>query len=347
MIATVNDPLRTTARSNLFTVIERDDTSCLAGGGSGRSSSPVSQTSITGGVMQTPGAGSSAESSSSSGPSGGAIAGIVIGVLGGLAILGFLAFFCIRKRRRQQGGNYGSREMVERGPDDRFSALPSATSEDGQYIPGALPIAAGYRRDSDTDEKDVEPFNGHSGGHVNTLNRAQPYSTSAPAAAAAAAAGSAGDGDREILASPEFPPALGDRRRQSGPPVEVEHTLVPKTSMQGIIGKSSSSNESSANHSRSSSTGGTPSSNALPPVSSGAGAGASAGSGGVGRSTSTKRKPVPSLGPELRGELQRERERKLSQSSNRKPSVGGNGAGSEVRRSYTLTADPLPQQHHQ
>lgn len=382
MIATMNDPLRTTAMSNLFTVIERNDTSCLVGGGRGSSVS-AKQTTTAGGVVQTPGAGAeSNEISTTSGPSGGAIAGIVIGVLGGLALLAFFAFFCMRKRRRQQGrgrgGDFASSEMRERGPDDRFSALPSASSEEGQYNHQNLPIAAGYsqrnRRDSDPDEKDVDtdadvgPASG-ANGQYSKLNRNQPglAATTTESPWSETSHGH-NNGEREILASPELPPSISDRRRQSGPPVEVEqtHTLVPKSSMQGIIGKSSSPN--STNHSRSSSTGGStgaPAANVsgnanssnLPPV-SGCGAAAAAASGvgagvGLGRSTSTKRKPVPSLGPELRGELQKERERKLSQSSQRKPSVGAGtstGAGSggagrgEARRSYTLTADPLPKQ---
>lgn len=287
--------------------------------------------------MQTPGAGSS-DSSTSSGPSGGAIAGIVIGVLGGLAILAFLTIFCIRRRRRAAGSSYANREMAERGADDRFAALPSASSQDGQYAPGVVAMAAGGRRDSDMDEKDMEGTNSHDE-HYATLDRSagqHPF----PGTLA---------GDREMMTSPGMdpPPALGDRRRQSGPP--TTHTLVPKTSMQGIIGKASASastsHESSANHSRSSSAGGTPASgpgsSSFPPI---AGATSTPAREGVTRSASAKRKPVPSLGPELRGEMQREKERKMSESNGqRKPSVTA-GSGAEVRRSYSLVPDPLPAQ---
>jgi hypothetical protein len=109
-------------------------------------------------------------------------------------------------------------------------------------------------------------------------------------------------------------PSLGVRRKQAGPP--TSHTLAEKKSAQGFIGKGS--NESSAIHSRSSSIGG------------------GEGPKPVGRSTSTKRKPVPSLGPELRNQLERER----------KMSAGGyTGGGVEPRRqSYSLVPDlPLQQ----
>lgn len=55
----------------------------------------------------------------------------------------------------------------------------------------------------------------------------------------------------------------------------------------------------------------------------------------VGRSTSVKRKPVPSLGPELRGQL--ERERKMSAGKHM-------GGGEANRKSYSLVPD-LPTQH--
>jgi hypothetical protein len=277
----LNTSPRTAANSNIFDVVGSSDLSCLS---SGSSTSTAAGTSTTG-TVQT---GSASEEAKSSSMSGGGIAGIVIGVLGGLAFLGALAFFCLRKRRRQNRGGL---------QENRFSNLPSASSQDGgEYGQaqslghsdphGTAPIAGAWRRNSDPDEKFTEdpPY-------ANRTNRS----------------------DSET-------PSLGDRRRQAGPP--TSHTLTEKKSTQGFIGKGS--NESSAVHSRSSSIGGD--------------AGVRMPGGGevkqVGRSTSVKRKPVPSLGPELRGEL--ERERKMS------AGVGAN-VPEPKRKSYSLVPD-LPQQ---
>jgi hypothetical protein len=294
MAGVLNDPLRTSGRSNVFEVVEGDDLSCLSVGAKSTTATGTS-TSITGGVMQTPG--SANETSSTSSVSGGAIAGIVIGVVGGLAILAVLAYFCLKRRRRQ-----ATRRGVAR---DRFSSLPSASSQDGGEYGQAQdldngprpPIAAGWRRNSDPDEK----------GFTSTSDSIHNNQQNLPYAQRT-----------ETLASEEATPSLGDRRRQAGPPTR---TLTEKTSMQGFIGKSPSSNESSAIHSRSSSFGG-------------GGAGEKEVVAGVGRSTSTRRKPVPSLGPELRGEL--ERERKMSE--------GGGGVPEPKRKSYSLVPDlPLQQ----
>ena len=283
----MNDPSRTSGRSNVFEVVEGNDLSCLSVGSRSTTSSR-SSTSITGGVMQTPG--SANETSTTSAVSGGAIAGIVIGVIGGLAILAVLAFFCLKRRRGARGRG------VER---NRFSSLPSASSQDGgEYGQAGPPIAAAWRRNSDPDEKGFTSTD-------DTQNL--PYAQRT-----------------ETLVSEEATPSLGDRRRQAGPPTR---TLTEKTSMQGFIGKSPSSNESSVVHSRSSSFG----------AGGGGGKEGPAGSGGVvGRSTSTRRKPVPSLGPELRGEL--ERERKMS------AGAGGGGVAEPNRKSYSLVPDlPLRQ----
>lgn len=253
----------TAANSNLFRVVEGDDMSCLSS-----AVATTSTTSTSSAGTQTAGTANNAVETSSI--SGGAIAGIVIGVLGGLAVLGALLFFCMKKKRRQ------NRRLNE----NRFSNLPSASSQDGaeygQHPLGHAPIAGAWRRDSDPDEKEPRPY----------PSRAD---------------------------SDDPTPSLGDRRKQAGPP--TSHTLTEKKSTQGFIGKGS--NESSAVHSRSSSIGG--------------GEGAKP----VGRSTSVKRKPVPSLGPELRGQLERER----------KMSAGGQMGGGEAnRKSYSLVPD-LPTPH--
>ena len=270
-----NNP-RTAANSNMFNVVAGSDMSCLSGAvATTSSSSGTPSGSTAGGSAQTSGSASTVESSSSI--SGGAIAGIVIGVIGGLAILGALAFFCMRKKRRQ------NRSINE----NRFSNLPSASSQDGgeyghQTLGRGPAVAAAWRSDSDSDEKYGE-------------TPTRPYA------------------NRSDTTDSETP-SLGDRRRQAGPP--TSHTLAEKKSTQGFIGKSDS-NESSAVHSRSSSIGG-----GEKPVA-------------IGRSTSTRRKPVPSLGPELRNELERER----------KMSAGANGAVPEPRRkSYALVPD-LPPPH--
>jgi len=253
----------TAANSNLFRVVEGDDMSCLSS-----AVATTSTTSTSSAGTQTAGTANNAVETSSI--SGGAIAGIVIGVLAGLAVLGALLFFCMKKKRRQ------NRRLNE----NRFSNLPSASSQDGaeygQHHHGQVPMAGAWRRDSDPDEKESRPY---------------------PARA---------DSDDPT-------PSLGDRRKQAGPP--TSHTLTEKKSTQGFIGKGS--NESSAVHSRSSSIGG--------------GEGAKP----VGRSTSVKRKPVPSLGPELRGQMERER----------KMSAGGQMGGGEAnRKSYSLVPD-LPTPH--
>lgn len=316
---TLNDPFRTTARSNVFVVEEGNDVSCLASGVS--SSSSASRSSVTAGVMQTTGAGAAAnQSTTTSSISGGAIAGIVIGVIGGLGLLAFLALFCVRRRRRQARANMA---MGGGGGDksERFATLPSASSQDGENGSGAggYPIAAAWRRNSDSDEKTIE---GSDDPYSNTsiLNRQNP-----------APFPSSGMGHQEILTAADMPPSLGETRRQSGPP--LTHTLVQKTSMQGIIGKDPSSNESSAEHSRSNSNGGT----SRPPVTQNGSGQKDANGAGVGRSTSTKRKPVPSLGPELRGQL--ERERKMSEGA-----IGSRKASIPDVKRYSLVPDrPLPQ----
>jgi hypothetical protein len=252
--------------------------------------------------MQT-GAGAS-QGTSSSKVSGGAIAGIVIGVVGGLAILAFLALCCLRKRRRQarSGGMDGDKS-------ERFAALPSASSHDGDNPHGhgqGYPIAGAWRRNSDPDEKTIGSDDPYSQSATLNRQKALPFPGS-------------GSGDQEVLTASDLPPSLGETRRQSGPP--LTHTLNQKTSLQGIVGKEASSTESSMPHSRSSSFGAT----SRPPVTQ------QKDGNGLGRSTSTKRKPVPSLGPELRGEL--ERERKMSEGGGgRKPSLP------EPRR-YSLVPD--------
>jgi hypothetical protein len=245
--------------------------SCLSSAVATTSTTATSST-----ATQTAGTANNAVETSSI--SGGAIAGIVIGVLGGLAILGAILFFCMKKKRRQNRGLN----------QNRFSNLPSASSQDGgeygQQPLNHAPIAGAWRRDSDPDEKESRPYPSRS------------------------------DSDDPT-------PSLGDRRKQAGPP--TSHTLTEKKSTQGFIGKGS--NESSAIHSRSSSIGGGES-------------GAQVGAGGVkqvGRSTSVKRKPVPSLGPELRGQL--EKERKMSAGKHM-------GGGEGNRKSYSLVPD-LPVQH--
>jgi hypothetical protein len=300
---TLNDSLRTTARSNVFQVVEGSDTACLVAAVKSTSTSIGTKSSITGGVMQTPG--SSTETSTTSNVSGGAIAGIVVGVIGGLAILAFLAFCCLRRRRRQRNGAVGNR--------DRFSTLPSASSQDGgEHGTGAMAAVGGWRRDSD--EKGIDSAEDHDT-HPAVLGRNKDLPVPYPAAATLA---------------PEESPSLGDRRRQAGPP--TTHTLTEKTSMQGFIGKSPSSNESSAVPSRSSSFGG---------AGAGTGAGVTATKDtGVGRSTSTKRKPVPSLGPELKSQLERERKMSEGGGGKRVPSV----PDPNWRKSYSLVPDqPLKQ----
>jgi hypothetical protein len=269
----INTSPRTAANSNVFRVVEGDDMSCLTAGAT-TSTTATSGTSSAG--TQTAGSANNATETSSI--SGGAIAGIVIGVLGGLAVLGALLFFCMKKKRRQ------NRAMNA----NRFSNLPSASSQDGgeygQHPLGHAPIAGAWRRDSDPDEKDPRPHPVRS------------------------------DSDDPT-------PSLGDRRKQAGPP--TSHTLAEKKSTQGFIGKGS--NESSAVHSRSSSIGG---GEGVPQVGGGGGVKQ------VGRSTSVKRKPVPSLGPELRSQLERER----------KMSASNMGGGEANRKSYSLVPD-LPTPH--
>ncbi len=235
--------------------------------------------------------GGSSRTSGKGGLSGGAIAGIVIGILALAAIGGIVAWFCLRRRRRSR------EEAFTRGPEmsqagfnsgrggGRHVQMPSGgTSLEGEGIAGAAALGVMHG-----DEERADDSGPRSSNEASPVVFAQQTASTArtgqnPFATAPNTPGTHHDGDTD------FNP--GDPRQASASTAvtaDIVPQLVPRSRSDGSYSRGQSDQNST----------------------------------GLTRSTSKKRKPVPSLGPELRDEM----ERKMSGTE-------------ELRKSYQIVPDP-------
>ncbi|WWC59502.1 uncharacterized protein I303_102058 [Kwoniella dejecticola CBS 10117] len=151
----VDDDRQTINKSNVFSVVESDDTACLSAFASLSASASAAATGKAGsttrkitatatasdGALSGGGAESSTEGSEKKGLGGGAIGGIVVGVLAGLAAL-VLLFFCCRGRRNahvrhgegaEEGGFMGmGKGMGIRRFRSQHQKMPSDTNPSEQ-----------------------------------------------------------------------------------------------------------------------------------------------------------------------------------------------------------------------
>lgn len=297
----------TAATSEVFSVVEGNDTSCLAAFASLRSTATVaSSTRVSAstsastsrstsasptGTVTAEGANGGTDTSSRSGLAGGAIAGVVVGILAVVALAGLVAWVCFRRRRRDLAGSSRGPEMSQgycsktfavnrRGSGTRHMQMPSGTTS----LDGAGPTPIAMSTTPRDEEKD----------------------------------------DNASIASFGASPRLFAQQSSSSSsrPVHDPFATAPKTPRANFEADMSDFNP---NDNRRFSTATAPGS--FPPVMtarSRSESGPSNGrSGGLGRVTSSKRKPVPSLGAELRSELQR------------KPSDS-----EAARQSFQLVPDP-------
>ncbi|GFZ47774.1 hypothetical protein JCM24511_05521 [Saitozyma sp. JCM 24511] len=121
LIGRVDDGHDTWAQSGVFTVLEANDTSCLAAFAASSSVTGASSTknpSATGSLASANNASSSPNSWST-----GAIVGCVIGIIAGLVILGLIAWCLLRRRRRGNAAGHDHREMSEAGRNSRRASF--------------------------------------------------------------------------------------------------------------------------------------------------------------------------------------------------------------------------------
>ncbi|RSH92218.1 hypothetical protein EHS25_008633 [Saitozyma podzolica] len=121
LIGRVDDGHDTWAQSGVFTVLESNDTSCLAAFAASSSVAGASSTknpSATGSLASANNASSSPNSWST-----GAIVGCVIGIIAGLIILGLIAWCLLRRRRRGDTAGHDHREMSEAGRNSRRASF--------------------------------------------------------------------------------------------------------------------------------------------------------------------------------------------------------------------------------
>lgn len=376
----LNDPARTQSQSNVFTVVQGSNIGCIdpallavaSASASPSSSRPTStgasvsrSSSAAGSASASPSqsAGSNAGSESESdsgGISGGAIGGIVVGVVGGLALLGLL-FLCLRRRKRtaemaRSGEDgYGGPEMKDRSGSmaNRLSAvLPSSTSHpqhaggigrrsDDRHI--ALTSLGGSAED-DRDGGALDS-NGSFGSEASTpiyLAQNPVYNegrggTTNPFASAPTTPRVEDDLENGYPLPIASAKSSSSGRRRSGPPTALSTRHGSNApSRQPSLGDGDELGRARADSQ--SDDAGTP------------GVGA-----GVARSTSKRRKPVPSLGPELRSELKRkgsvqEKMPSAPITGERRMSGMGLGAGSGgdrevLRQSGTFQLMPDPPSH--
>lgn len=311
--------------------------------------SSTTSSSARGNVSASAGSAGSESASISSGVSGGAIAGIVIGVLAVIAGAIIALFFLRRRRRQRQGRQFGFGADAGHYPPDMrqgaFDVLPSATAsqfqdQHGRSTGGGGPGNAAYamgqiRRDSD--DKILLDGGSGSDGHGAGMSE-ESYSTPLFFKDNAQRHQGSGQGyPNDALA-----PSAGPSTPQVGSHSTSNPFSTPSQVRSVPISHSASGEEIMADEPSEVNAGrgdpGNTSSAAMSAASSAdrtrtiSGAGAKRGStdagGGdvaMGRSTSLRRKPVPSLGDELRGQMKREEDR-------RKGSSGGGGVGADVRR---------------
>ncbi|WVO16572.1 hypothetical protein L204_104251 [Cryptococcus depauperatus] len=361
----VDDNLGISDKSNIFSVVEGANTSCLATFQSISKTASGIQTLSNSGKPQSAGDTSIESGASSNGNTskdnaggigGGAIAGIVIGALFGSVVLVILAFFCIRRRRQvarcqfrddhQMGMTHRRMVSGSSAPSNSGHSLDGAVF--GQERNGTVGIVHGdsFRsiesKSSETTvgkerevvgpalkseyEEGQEILRGDDPFHMAIL----PHSPGASAMPS-------------MYAQPTshiYPSALTSRedRRASNP-------ISPSTHSSSSLSRNSRSfsQPNQPNLMRRPSLG---TAEPLPNNNHDASQ--------LGRTPSSRRKPVPSLGPELRGELTRQASLKgreegakvvgpltLSQkSSSASLSLGVGGSGGEKRMSFQLIPDP-------
>lgn len=324
---------KTAANSNPFWVVEGTDTRCLSGAGAivtasssgSPSASKTSATSTSASASNTAAAGNAVSTDTKSGVSGGTIAGIAIGAIAGLAVVG-LAFWFFCYRRRPKRMEIGQPEMVSRGETafgNQFAAGGGLASRSNDTRPrprSGHPTNGGHVEltsmgdSSDSHEKDEGPFAGSYGSETTTptylANFGQALSAETPSSRQNPFATNPNTplDDDAAAAFPEYPAAAA---------VSASTPRAQKRSSQPL--SSPSDHPERIERVRSNSQ---PSSGPSGKVAQ-----------TIKRVPSARRKPVPSLGPELRTELKNE---------------SGQDEGEEIismpkqaaRGSFQLIADP-------
>lgn len=309
----------TGANSPLFWVVEGSDTSCVGIQGaiaspssSVKSSASVSSTSRS--AVSSAAAVSAEQESGNGGIGGGAIAGIVIGVVGGLAAIAALWFFCFRRKRKNDVEISGP-TMVTRGPGFGSGATLTAMAAGATHRSsrhsgqggGHIPLTS-MGGSAEGHEKG-EPLVGSYGSDSNaltpsSLSGGNPFATAPNTPMGAETTTFAfndipmSDDDTPVTA---IAGGGGSSRRQSQP--------IPSSPKAGDRNRSNSQ----PSHGPS-------------------------GKVDLKRNVSARRKPVPSLGAELKKQMQKERAGENQEGTGQD---GGAGAQKEtLRQSYHIMPDP-------
>ncbi|KAK1921612.1 hypothetical protein DB88DRAFT_72651 [Papiliotrema laurentii] len=351
----VSDPSGTSANSALFWVVQGKDSSCLNEDAvSASSSSTASGTSTPHSAVASHPASSSASSGaaagaavgsssgSKSGISTGAIVGIAIGAVAGIVGLILAILFCIRRRKHRdvEASNPDMASRASSGFGDQFPTGSGAFAGDrgsresrhgghhgrndghneGHFVLSSMGDSA------EGGEKDEGPFVGSYGSEASTTlylaHGPNPVTTATrpstpPQGNPFASVPTTPRTDDPTAAVvgvspvPGVPPSVKENRRQSQPSPKSPHSLSDR----------SRSNSQPSN--------------------------GPSGQVGVMRTPSARRKPVPSLGAELREELRNETsQRQLRETARRQGGAGtkeeleGPSQKETLRSSYQLMPDP-------
>lgn len=313
MVATVPD--LDISLQTPFTVVETTNTSCLAAFAALSASSSSASSTRSGSSSASMPSGSSAAlnagQASGMGVSTGAIAGAVIGVVVGLAILGLLAFCLIRrKRRRAAEERAGSRD---RRHSEKLFGLGG-----GAAAAGGMTQSRSQRMMSDTTGS--PPASSSSHGHSEL-----PYTTSAAVAGGLGESlprsqRESGDSQNPAGNTRSGPPRLPEMAAYSGDSDDIDPFTTPPGVFSDKYARRSIAYTPATSARPESDVLEPPNRRASSPVDTfgtfdpyaiGAGAKRSSppgstidGAGGMMRKMSAKRKAVPSLGPELRRQMQ-------------------------------------------
>lgn len=334
----VNDPTGTSANSGLFWVMEGADMACLSGGAT-NTSLPVSSagsSSVTGSETGATGSASAAAGNSStgdkSGVSGGAIAGIVIGAIAGLVAVALALFYFCYRKKRSTGPEISGPQMASRtGPHfgDRFpgaTAMVSGRHRDSQHRTGNTTSSHGHialtsmSDSSEGHEKDEGPFVGSFGSEVNTpvflAGYGQTPSSDSPTTPR-----------RDPFATAPNTPMDGGNVSEFGRDAttrEERRQSQPATSPIMTTDRTRPNSQPSEGQSGKIVRGGS--------------------TGGVKRVPSARRKPVPSLGAELRTQLKNESSQQGLRETSRAQGGQAGGMSSDkketLRSSFSLIPDP-------